>query len=184
MNALLKPILSPLLKGLTSLASFILARPRIDINITPDAGNLHGQKALHVSAHQDDEVPAVPYVKYDMEFYWNNKITIRNNSSKTAYNIHIEKVYKGKNDYVGKIDELVSLKEAEQIEIDYIIRFYKSCNTKEAEAFNVRFPPFVEKIEIIVSYTNEARRKFYTKFIMDNSTKENQHLFFKPNVGA
>lgn len=182
MAALFKLILTPIVRWLTSLSSFIFARPRIDINIVPDAGNLHGQKALNISAQQDEEVPAVPYVKYDFEFYWNYKIIIRNNSSKTAYNIRIEKIYKGKNDYLGEIDEVASLKETEQIDVGYIIRLYKTCNAREAEAFNVRFPPFLTKLEIIVSYTNEARKTFYTKFTMEGSTKKNEHLLSKPKM--
>lgn len=64
-----KPLISPLANAVTSLVGYILARPRIDINLAPDEGDLYGQKALTISVHQDEPVPAVPYVKYDMEFY-------------------------------------------------------------------------------------------------------------------
>lgn len=176
----LKPLISPLAKAVTSVVGYILARPKIDINLVLDEGDLYGQKALHISSQQDEAIPAVPFVKYDMEFYWNYSIVIRNNSSKTAYNIHIEEIHKTKNDYLGKLNELTSLKEDEQIDVNYKIRFYQTCNSKEAEAYHLRFPPFVEKLTILVSYTNEARTKFYTLFTMDPAGRSNEHLFFKP----
>ena len=62
-------------------------------NETNNPENLYGQKSLGLSHKQDHQEPIpIPYAVYDFEFYWNYKLRIKNNSSKTAYNIKIEKI--------------------------------------------------------------------------------------------
>ena len=105
---------------------------------------------------------------------------IKNNSSKTAYNIKIEKIYKTAIDNLQKIDLLVSLKEGELIELAYNLKHRTSKNSEQAKQFLSHFPGHLKQIEIIVSYTNESRKVFFTKFIATKHSKTNEHLICKP----
>lgn len=174
-------ITRPIVSKLIALQSFFFARPRIDIDLVNSPENLYGQKSLGLSHRQDHEEPIpVPYVVYDFEFYWNYKLRIKNNSSKTAYNIKIEKIVKTTNDYLQKMDEIASLKEGETIELDYTLRHRDSKNGGQAKQFLNHFPGHLDQIEILVSYTNESRKVFYTKFIATKSSKTNEHLLCRP----
>jgi len=95
--------------------------------------SLYEQKSLGLSHKQDHAEPIpIPYAVYDFEFYWNYKLRIKNNSSKTAYNIKIEKIIKTASDYLQKLDEIASLKEVELIELDYNLRHRASKNVGQA----------------------------------------------------
>ena len=110
----------------------------------------------------------------------NWELRIKNNSSKTAYNIKIEKIFNTPNDYLQKIDEIASLKEGETIELDYNLRHRASKNGEQARQFLNHFPGHIEQLEILVSYTNESRKVFYTKFIATKNSKTNEHLIWGP----
>ena len=115
-------IARPIIEKLVALQSFFFSRPRIDVDIRNNPVSLYGQKSLGISHRQNCPEPIpMPYVVHDFEFYWNYKLRIKNNSSKTAYNIKIERIYKSAQDHIEKIDELLSLKEGEFIELDYKI---------------------------------------------------------------
>lgn len=176
--------MKPVVGKLLALQSFFLSRPRLDIALLPNPGSSHGQRAAGPSPRsmqiQSDSIP-ISELKYDLEFYWNYKIRIKNNSSKTAYGIKIEELYKSHCDYLSKLDDLASLKEGEMLELEYILRVKKSMNGREAENYRKSFPSHLEKIEIILSYTNEGRTRFYTKFIAASELLHiNEHLFRKP----
>ena len=109
-----------------------------------------------------------------------NSIGIKNNSSKTAYNIKLEKITNTQTNYLEKIDEIVSLKDGELIELDYKLRYVSSKNVEQARQFLNSFPGYLDQIEIIVSYTNESRKIFYTKFIATKNSKTNEHLLRRP----
>lgn len=174
-------IARPIIGKLIALQSFFFSRPRIDLDLRNNPESLYGQKSLGISHSQNHPEPIpIPYAVYDFEFYWNYKLRIKNNSSKTAYNIKIESIYKTHQDYLDKIDELASLKEGELIELDYKIRHRASKNGQEAKEFLTHFPGHLNQIEIIVSYTNESRKKYYTKFIATKDIKTNEHLLRQP----
>jgi len=171
----------PFISKLIALQSFFFSRPRLDLDLVNDPTNLFGQKSLGPSYKQNQPEPiAVPDVIYDFDFFWNYKLRIKNNSSKTAFGIKIEQIYLTGNDYLEKIDGLASLKENELIELDYKLRHRASMTGNEAKQFLKKFPSHLDKIEIIISYTNEARRRFYTIFTATTSEKINEHLFRKP----
>jgi len=174
-------ITKPIISKLIALQSFFFARPRIDIDLVNNLENLYGQKSLGLSNSQDHQEPIpVPYIVYDFEFYWNYKLRIKNNSSKTAYNIKIEKIIKNANDYLQKVDKIVSLKDGDLIELDYNLRHRASKNGGQANQFLNHFPGHLEQLEILVSYTNESRKVFFTKFIATKNSKTNQHLICRP----
>lgn len=174
-------IARPIISKLIALQSFFFARPRIDIDLVNNHESLYGQKSLGPSHKQDHEEPIpIAYAVYDFEFYWNFKLRIKNNSSKTAYNIKIEKIVKTATDYLQKLDEIASLKEGELIELDYNLRHRASKNGEQAKQFLNHFPGHLEQLEILVSYTNESRKVFYTKFIATKTTKTNEHLIWRP----
>lgn len=171
----------PIIGKLIALQSFFFARPRLDIDLVNNPESLYGQKSLGLSHSQDHAEPIpIPYAVYDFEFYWNFKLRIKNNSSKTAYNIKIEKIFKTENDYLQKMDEIASLREGEIIELDYKLRHRASKSGGEANLFLNHFPGHIERLEILVSYTNESRKVFYTKFIATKNSKTNEHLIWKP----
>jgi len=123
----------PILSKLVALQSFFFARPRLDIDLVNNPESLYEQKSLGLSHKQDHAEPIpIPYAVYDFEFYWNYKLRIKNNSSKTAYNIKIEKIIKTASDYLQKLDEIASLKEVELIELDYNLRHRASKNVGQA----------------------------------------------------
>lgn len=174
-------ITKPIVSKLISLQSFLFNRPRLDIDIQNNPESLYGKKSLGLSTEQDFSGPiAVPDVKYDLQFYWNYILRIRNNSSKTAYEIKIEGIYLGHEDYLEKMDDIAFLREGETISLKYIIRTTKSMNGRQAEEFLTSFPGHYDEIEIIISYTNEARKKFYTRFMASKELKTNEHLLRKP----
>lgn len=178
-------ITRPIISKFIALQSFFFARPRIDIDLVNNLESLYGQKSLGLS-HKQNHVEPIPisYAIYDFEFYWNYKLRIKNNSSKTAYNIKIEKIVKTANDYLQKLDEIASLKEGELIELDYILRHISSKNNGQAKQFLNKFPDHLEQLEILVSYTNESRKVFYTRFIATKSSKTNEHLICRPRQKA
>ncbi len=181
MNFPVTIIARPILSKLVALQSFFFARPRIDIDLVNNPESLYGQKSLGLSHKQDHEEPIpIPYAVYDFEFYWNYKLRIKNNSSKTAYNIKIEKIVKTANDYLQKMDEIASLKEGEIIELDYNLRHRASKNGGQANQFLTHFPGHLEQLEILVSYSNESRKIFFTKFIATKTSKTNEHLIWRP----
>ena len=181
MNIPVTSIAKPIISKLLALQSFFFSRPRIDVDLISNEENLYGQKSLGLSLHQNHPEPIpIPYIVYDFEFHWNYKLRIKNNSSKTAYNIKIEKIVKNASDYLERIDDLATLKENEIIQLDYVLRFNASKNGQEVNTFLKSFPGHLDKIEIIVSYSNEARKRFYTKFILTPETKTNEHLLSKP----
>lgn len=170
-----------ILGKLIPLQSFIFSRPRLDIDLNNNEEDLYGQKSKGISFEQTSIEPIpISFIEYDFEFYWNYIIRIRNNSSKTAYNLKIEKIYKGQNDYVSKLDEIISLKDGETIELNYKIKKSESKNINDAKSILTKFPYHLDKIEILISYTNESRKRFYTHFIATKNSKENQHLLRKP----
>lgn len=174
-------ITKPFFNKLIALQSFFFARPRIDIDLINNPEKLYGQKSLGISRQQDHKEP-IPITSevYDFEFYWNYKLRIKNNSSKTAYNIKIEKIVKTSNDYLQKLDEIALLKEGELIELDYTIRHQSSKNGVQAKQFLNHFPGHLIKIEIVVSYANESRKKYYTRFVATKNLKTNEHLLCRP----
>lgn len=176
-SAITKTIISKLI----ALQSFFFARPRIDLDLRNNVEIPFGQKSLGHSSKQDHAEPIpVPYVKHDFEFYWNYKLRIKNNSSRTAFNIKIEKIYATAIYYLEKQDDIASLQEGEEIELDYKPRYRSSKNVREAKQFLSNFPGHLEKLEILVSYTNESRRKYYTRFVAKRHEKTNEHLLRKP----
>lgn len=175
----------PLISKIIALQSFFFGRPRIDVDFILNPESLYGQKSLGLSFKQDYPEPIpVPYAIYDFEFHWDYIIRIKNNSSKTAYNLRIEKIDKSPIDYLQKIDDIASLREGENIELKYIIRHRTSKNGEQAKQFLSSFPRHLNQIEIIVSYVNEGRTKFYTRFIATNTTKTNEHLLRKPRLSG
>lgn len=181
MNFPVSFITRPIVSKLIALQSFFFARPRIDIDVVNNPESLYGQKSLGLSHNQDHPEPIpIPYAVYNFEFYWNYKLRIKNNSSKTAYNIKIEKIVKTGNDYLQKMDEIASLKEGELIELDYNLRHRASKNGGQASQFLTHFPGHLEQLEILVSYTNESRKVFFTKFIATKTSKTNEHLIWRP----
>lgn len=174
-------ITKPIFSKLLALQTFFFSRPRIDVDLIKSQ-NPYGQKSLGVSLKEEHLNSPIPInnVIYDFEFYWNYKLRIKNNSTKTAYNIRIEKIFKATQDYLQEIDKIISLKESEIIELDYSLRYQSSKTIAEAKEFLTPFPHHLEEIEILISYTNESRLKFYTKFIKTNKFTLNQHLIIKP----
>lgn len=176
-SAITKPIIGKLI----ALQSFFFARPRIDVDLGNNKESLYGQKSLGPSSKQEHPEPIpVPYIIHDFDFFWNYKLRIKNNSSKTAYNIRIEKIYKTPSDYLEKIDVIASLKEGDLIELNYKLKYNASKNGQEAKEFLCHFPGHLEQIEILVSYTNESRKKYFTRFIATKDRKTNEHLLRKP----
>lgn len=176
-----KSISKPIISKLIALQNFFFERPRLDVDMTNNQESLYGRKALSYSCNQDfQEAIPISDVKYNFNFYWNFDLRIRNNSSKTAYNIKIESIYMGENDYVSKIDDIISLKETECIKLDYKIRHLSTMNESSAKKFSKNFPSHINVIEIIISYTNESRKKFYTRFKATKESKTNEHLLRKP----
>lgn len=92
----------------------------------------------------------------------------------------MKKLKKDLNDYLQKLDEIVSLKAGELIELDYNLRHRTSMNNEQANQFLKHFPGHLKQLEIIVSYTNESRKVFFTKFIATQNSKTNKHLLCKP----
>ncbi|MDL2265583.1 hypothetical protein LJC57_00885 [Parabacteroides sp. OttesenSCG-928-G07] len=177
MSTIIKLILSKLV----ALQSFFCERPRIDIDLVLNPDEMYGKRNRGLSHMQDVEEPIpISYAVYNYEFHWNYLIRIRNNSSKTAYNIHIEKASNSTLDYLEKLDDIISLKDGDVIELKYIIRYNASINGKQAEQIMNSFPSHLDRIEIIVSYTNESRIKFYTRFIVTKNSKTNEHLLRRP----
>ncbi len=174
-------ITRPIIGKLIALQSFFFSRPRIDIDLINNPESLYGQKSLGLSHKQDYPEPIpISYAVYDFEFYWNYKLRIKNNSSKTAYGIKIEKIVKTPIDYLQKIDDIISLKEGEIIELDYKLRHNASKNGEQAKTFLTHFPGHLEQLEILVSYTNESRKRFYTRFVATKNSKTNEHLIRRP----
>lgn len=174
-------ITKPIVSKLIALQSFFFARPRIDIDLINNPEDLFGQKSLGLSQKQNhsNSIP-VTYILYDFEFYWEYKLRIKNNSSKTAYNIKIEDIYITPIDSLQKIDALATLKEGELIELVYNLRYRTSKNIEEAKQFLNHFPGHLKQLEILISYTNESRKTFYTKFIATKDSKTNEHLIVRP----
>lgn len=167
---------------LVALQSFFFQRPRLDIDLENNPECFYSRKSLGASAQQDVPSPIpVPYVKHDFKFTWNYKLRIKNNSSKTAYDIKIEKIYVGPSDYLQKLDPLISLKDGETETLDYILRHEESMTSAEAESYQKKVPNHIEKLEIIISYANESRKKFYTRFVRIDNYKKINHLLSKPN---
>jgi len=171
----------PIISKLVALQSFFFGRPRIDIDFVLNPDGMYGQKSLGLSHKQDHAEPIpVPYAVYDFEFHWDYIIRIKNNSSKTAYNLRIEKIDKSPIDYLEKLDDIASLKDGETIDLKYNLRHRTSKNGEQAKQFMDRFPGHLQQIEILVSYTNEGRTKFFTRFIATKTSKTNEHLLRTP----
>ncbi len=181
MNIQVSTITRPIISKLIALQTFFFERPRIDLDLANNPEDLYGQRSLGVSSKQDHPEPIpIPFALHNFEFYWNYKLRIKNNSSKTAYNIKLEKITNTQTNYLEKIDEIVSLKDGELIELDYKLRYVSSKNVEQARQFLNSFPGYLDQIEIIVSYTNESRKIFYTKFIATKNSKTNEHLLRRP----
>lgn len=175
-------VTKPIINKLIALQSFFFGRPRVDIDFIIDPANMYGQKALQASAEQDSNSVPVDQVRYDFEFHWHNFLRIKNNSSKTAYGLKIEKININPGDYLSPMDDLTSLKEGELYTLKYIIRHYASMKGYQAQKFLREFPGHIVQIEILLSYTNEARTRFYTKFTASPKEKHNEHLLRKPKL--
>lgn len=175
-------ITRPIVSKLVALQSFFFARPRLDVDLKNTPEDLYGQRSLGASPDQNHLDPIPIYLaRFEFEFYWNFKLRIKNNSSKTAYNIRIEDIYKPSS-YLEKIDDIASLQEDEIIELDYKLRYRQAMTGNEANDFLRPFPGHLEKLTILVSYTNEGRIKFYTRFIGTKTSKTNEHLLRKPKT--
>jgi hypothetical protein len=170
----------PILKYLFAMYSYIFSRPHLDLDIERLD---RGYSPIGLSAKQNYPEP-IPdeHAVYIFEFLWNFHIRIKNNSTKNAYNIKIEDILLNHNDYLQQMDALASLKENEQIELYYSIRHRDSMTGNQAESSLQGFPYYLDKISILVSYTNEGRRKFYTHFTMDRESKVNEHLLKEPKI--
>ena len=185
-------IFGPIIRKLTALQSFFFDRPRLDVDLVLDDEHIrgtYGQRGLGPSSVQEYPEPLnFGQLKYDYEFYWNYKIKIKNNSSKSAYGIMVEKITIIPANYetreaLGKIDALASLKEGELMEVDYSVSYRVEMKTGETQSFLTEFPNHIEKIEIVVSYNNEARKKYFTKFLIQKDwEKTNEHLLREPKL--
>lgn len=180
MDFSLSSFLKPVLSKLIALQIFFNSRPRLDVSLIANPANPNGKRANEPSTHQLSSEPSVASIKYDFEFYWNYKLRIKNNSSKTAYGIKIEDTDPCNFDYMQKMDELASLKENEIIELDLKIRYNESMTNGESSIFLTSFPKHLKSINFLISYTNEARKRFYTRFKMTELEKANEHLLRKP----
>lgn len=181
MDVPVSTITRPIISKLIALQSFFFARPRIDVDVIIDTRKMYGKRSFGISAYQDHPEPIPAHLaKYNLEFYWNYKLRIKNNSSKTAYNIKIEEIYKKPPDYLEKIDELVSLKEGEIVELDYKLTHRQAMAGHESSGFLCSFPRHLPELKIVVSYTNEGRKRFFTRFIATKDSKTNEHLLRKP----
>ena len=176
-----KGLVGPIVSKMVALQTFFFGRPRIDIDIISDPENLYGQKSYGYSAKQRLPEPILQTeADFDLEFFWNLIVRIKNNSSKTAYNVHIEKINLDFRDYSEKIDRLQSLKEGEIVELKYFSSYRANVNRYEGEKYKQPFPGHLEKIEVIVKYQNESRTTFYTKYTKNMTESKNEHLLRKP----
>lgn len=164
-----------------ALQTFFRSRPRLDVDIQLDPEMLYGRRSNGYSIKQfhDNPVP-INLAKMDFTFQWHFLIRIKNNSTKTAYNLRIESFQLGSKDYVEKLDPLASLKEGEVISLKYIVRHEASYTGAEAETFLAPFPKHIDKIELLISYTNEARTKFYTHSELSSTSRRSENLVCKP----
>lgn len=173
-------IAKPIINKVISLQSFFFGRPRLDVDLIIDPANMYGQKSLGVSADQESNSVPIDRVKYDLEFHWHYILRIKNNSSKTAYGLKIEKIYLRYGDYLSPLDNLISLKEGGEYQLQYVLRHTASMNGSQAQRFLKEFPGHIDQMEVVLSYTNEARTRFYTKFTYTDQKKQNDHLLRKP----
>jgi hypothetical protein len=181
MNIPVTAIARPVITQLIALQRFFFGRPMIDIDIVLDQERMYGQKSLGLSAQNpQDRAVSVPEALYDMEYTWHYKLRLKNNSTKPAYGIKVEKIYRKHNDYVQGFDAIASLEGGQLLESDYIIRHEATANGEQSKKILKPFPGFLGKIEVIVSYTNEGRTQYYTKFVATATSKTNEYLFRKP----
>lgn len=175
-------IARPFVKFLVSLQAFFFKRPRIDVDMILNPEQMYGQRSRGLSERNNTSQPTyIGHAIYDMEYHWHYFLRMRNNSKNTAYDIRIEKIHKGNNDYLQRLDNIISLRESEDVQLNYIIRYEQAATGAESERILKPFPGFIDKIEIIISYRNEGRMMlFYTRFIITPTGKTNEHLFRKP----
>jgi hypothetical protein len=169
-----------ILKPVVSLQRYFFNRPRIDIDIVSNPGDVRGQRNNGASNQNGKRSLHVMEVIYDFTFYWNYIIRIKNNSTKSAYNLIIEQLTLGEDDFLETPDPLLALRENEATELQYKIIHKASMNGDGASRFLGSFPTHINQIVLILSYTNEARTKFYTKFTFNRAEKIIEHLIFAP----
>ena len=176
-----KGLVGPIVSKLVALQTFFLGRPRIDVDIISDPENLYGQRSFGYSSIQRLPEPILQTdADSNMEFYWNLIVRIKNNSSKTAYNVRIDKINLDFKDNSDKVDRMQSLKEGEVVELKYSSEFRTNVNRHEIKKYQQPFPGHLDKIEVLVRYQNESRTTFYTKYLRTQTESKNEHLFRKP----
>lgn len=176
-----KGLVGPIVSKLIALQTFFFGRPRIDVDIISDPEKNYGQRAFGYASVQRLPEPILQTeADFDFEFYWNLIVRIKNNSSKTAYNVRIEKINLDFADNFDKVDQLQSLKEGEKVELRYASKYRTIVNRHERVKFDQPFPGHLEKIEVLVNYQNESRSTFYTKYIKTFNESKNEHLLRKP----
>ncbi len=178
MNIFISIAAKQIFKKLIALQSFFFSRPIIDIDLINDPNKSFGRNVLSPTINQISN--RLDEIIYHYEFHWPFKLRIKNNSSKTAYNLKLESIVKNHDAYLEKFDDLTSINKGELLEVTYIIRHKAELNAKDAEKFAHSFPAHLKKIEIILSYTNESRKIFYTQFIITKNSKINNNLLSKP----
>lgn len=176
-----KGLVGPIILKIVALQTFFFGRPRIDMDIVSDPHDLYGQKTFGYSSIQrlPEPIPQID-ADSDMEFYWNLILRIKNNSTKTAYNVRVVAINLNFRDYVEKIDCMQSLKEGEVVELKYSSRYRANINRHEIKKYQQPFPGQLDKIEVVVQYQNESRSTFYTKYTRLQEESINVHLLRKP----
>jgi len=169
-----------LYKYAKSLYSFVFKQPRIDIAFERNNDGQSGRISFGYSQNQPNKIMSVPDAIHYFQFFWSYNILIKNNSSHTAYDLKVERI-EGSPTYIKKIPPISTLKEANSLKLLCNFTHKEEISSNEAERkHDMNFPQHLNKIRIIISYTNEARKKFFTEFIYTKEGQSNVHLKNNP----
>lgn len=143
--------------------------PYVDIELKSDGygkrinGLVPSKEPVHVSE-----------AVYNYDFHWDYVMIIKNNSSKSAYNLKIEK----QNDFfriTTPLDKTASLQPHDVLELKCVVSHSETMKESASVQVLKQFPYFTNKIQIVLSYQNERHKQFYTVFVYDKNGQNNRY---------
>lgn len=145
------------------------SHPYVDIELKSDGYSKRNRGLI-----SSKELMHVTETVYNYDFQWNYVMIIKNNSSKPAYNLKIEK----QTDFfqiITPLDRTTSLQPHDVLKLKCVVSHSETMKGRDSVLALKQFPYFTDSIEIALGYQNERHKRFHTTFVYDKNGQNNEY---------
>lgn len=146
------------------------SHPYVDLEITQGGFG----KYCNVIVRTSKEPVYTNDAVYNYDFFWNYKLTIKNNSTKPIFYIKIEEV-PSYFTFLSELSKTESLHPFQELNLNCSIQHSDIMNGNKSNTILNAFPYFIDTITIVLSYQNERHKCYYTTFTFNRNGQHNEH---------